>query len=75
MVLNGPKNKQKGYIEGLNMLASMRFMCQRADATRDPKRHWVAIKVSVNLFYLEAVYTSNATAHGSLSIKSQGFLR
>jgi alanine-synthesizing transaminase len=39
MVITGPKGRAKGYIEGLEMLASMR-LCQRAHAARHPDRPW-----------------------------------
>lgn len=64
MVLNGPKQQAKSYIEGLEMLASMR-LCANVLCSMLSKQHSAAIKASANLFNPVVGYMSNVNVLGN----------
>ena len=59
MILNGPKQHAKGYIEGLDMLASMR-LCANVPMQHAIQTALGAIKVLMNLFNRAVVCWNNA---------------
>lgn len=63
-MLNGPKKHAKGYIEGLEMLASMR-LCANVPAQHAIQTALVVIRASVNLLPLAVVFMSSVTARGN----------
>lgn len=74
MVLNGPKKHAKGYIEGLEMLASMR-LCANVPAQHAIQTALGGYQSISEFIMLADVCMSNVTAHGNCSMISWRLLR